>query len=1061
MFFPSPRNNLEAQLSLLRETAATGLIVPDEEPPVVAQILKSHPIRKLVIPSLSVIIDDRLVRKIAYTKTFDAARMDPFLILHTSGSTGIPKAITIRHGYTTTMDAYSRFAGGSEVARRIGKKKAFNPFPPSHMAGIMWSLPIVCWIESTIVLPPPVPISSSVVDACLKYGNVVYATIAPSIVVELANNEDTLERLKNLEGLGFAGGPLPKATGDKLREFTTVHSSYGSTEMMAPPVLPKEPEDWQYLRFDFEQSGIELRQTDDDTNVFELVIVRRPELNLTQAIFVTFPELDEYRTKDLFTPHPEKPDLWLYASRRDDILVLSNGEKFNPTTMEGSIVSGCSHVKGCIVIGRGQFQTALLVECNKPPENDHEREKMTDIVWPVVQQANQASVAHGRIARGFILFTKADMPLPRAGKGTIQRAKAVELYQDEIDLFYADRQTVPNERVIGLQLDLTNVQATELALKEYIGQEFDITPEDLDDDLFRWGFDSLQAMSMVRMVNSILPPGCDQIGTKHIYENPTIRKLAASLCFNTISLRQEDDDDLDAWVQMQQTWHDLTTNLRPVQQNEKASTRHDRHKPSWFAFSDITRSDQTGNPDLQRLRSDYTRDGYDALRDEDFLISMIPPDGGRIAWMQILASFLINFNTFGLVCSFGDYQAYYQSDLLRSKSDADIAWIGTAQAALLLIVGVFSGPIFDKGYFMITLQASTIALVFAYMMLSLADQYYQVILMLTFWFKVLTQLQVMLSQGILAGVCVGLLYIPSVALLPLYFRDRRGLALGCALSGAPFGAIIYSVVFQAVLPSIGFGWATRIIGFIALATLGTAILIIRPPIQAQDNGRRFLDIGALQEIPFLAFMLTAFLVYCAWLIPYFLTPAFAQHLGTSADTATYLVAVLNAGQIFGRIVPAVLSDYWGGEKLLLLAQVVGGVLGLSWLTITSLGGFIEFQIFYGFTSGMLATLPAVVVPYLCPTMAVLGTRMGMIYASAGVGVLLGSPVAFVAADVPRGNFKGAQVWMGLCLLVGSGFFVVSARAAQKQRESADLGLGGRAKRKVSLERDVRWILRMK
>lgn len=300
----------------------------------------------------------------------------------------------------------------------------------------------------------------------------------------------------------------------------------------------------------------------------------------------------------------------------------------------------------------------------------------------------------------------------------------------------------------------------------------------------------------------------------------------------------------------------------------------------------------------------------------------------------------------------------------------------------------------------------------------------------------------MLSQGILAGLCVGFLYIPSVALLPHYFKDRRGLALGLGLSGAPIGGIIYSVVFQAALTHTSFGWATRIVAFIAFATLAIANIIIRPldAIQIRTNAsREFLDLKAFRELPFTFFFIAAFLIYCAWLIPYFLTPAFALTLGTSPDTATYLIAVLNAAQFFGRVVPAWLSDRYGGAYMLLLAQILTAILGLSWISISTVGGFVEFQIFYGFVSGMLATLPAVVVPYVCPSLAVLGTRMGMIYAAAGVGVLIGNPVALATLghDEDRDDFLGAQLWMGLCAALGAGFYAVTAIKAERQRKAVE------------------------
>lgn len=123
--------------------------------------------------------------------------------------------------------------------------------------------------------------------------------------------------------------------------------------------------------------------------------------------------------------------------------------------------------------------------------------------------------------------------------------------------------------------------------------------------------------------------------------------------------------------------------------------------------------------------------------------------------------------------------------------------------------------------------------------------------------------------------------------------------------------------------------------------------------------------------------------------------------------------------------------------MLLTAQALIGILGLHWITVATLGGFIEFVIFVGFISGMVATLPAATIPYICPSPDTLGTRIGMIYASAGLGTLIGNPVALAASGdgATRQDFLGAQLWMGVCALVGAALFIIPARSAKRNRKA--------------------------
>ncbi|KAI1854761.1 hypothetical protein JX266_000879 [Neoarthrinium moseri] len=407
--------------------------------------------------------------------------------------------------------------------------------------------------------------------------------------------------------------------------------------------------------------------------------------------------------------------------------------------------------------------------------------------------------------------------------------------------------------------------------------------------------------------------------------------------------------------------------------------------------------------------------------------SQPPPDGGLTAWLQVLASFLINLNNFGLANSFGVFQTYYESNLLRQYSSSSISWIGTLQVSLILIIGVISGPLFDLGYFYPILVASTLTLTFSLMMLSLATQYYQV----------------MLTWGVLGGICTGFLYIPSVAMIPLYFTSRRGLALGCATAGGSFGGVIYPIVVRRLLDVAGFGWACRAIAFIALFTLSVATVLLKPSAQAaRKPTRQLFDKSIIKDRAFATFTVASFFMWLGFLVPYILTPSFClvglDH-PVSEDIAYYMLAVPNAAQMLGRIIPAALVDhkFLGAETILMFNAAVTGILALCWIAVHNLGGFAAFLVLYGFFSGAVTTLPAFIIPYLSPSLAVIGTRMGIVYGAAGFGALIGAPVG-LAADAAYGGqhnraFLGAQLWNGVTILFASCLCVYPLFEARKRR----------------------------
>ncbi|TPX07194.1 uncharacterized protein E0L32_010897 [Thyridium curvatum] len=329
-------------------------------------------------------------------------------------------------------------------------------------------------------------------------------------------------------------------------------------------------------------------------------------------------------------------------------------------------------------------------------------------------------------------------------------------------------------------------------------------------------------------------------------------------------------------------------------------------------------------------------------------------------------------------------------------------------------------------------------LVFALMMLSLATQYYQV----------------MLTWGVLGGICTGLLYIPSVAMIPLYFTSRRGLALGCATAGGSIGGVIYPIVVRRLLDTGGFGWACRTMGLIALFTLTIAAVVIKPSIQAVEKpSRKLFDMSIIKDRAFSAFVLASLCMWLGFLVPYILTPSFGL-MGldnpVSEDLSYYLLAVPNAAQALRRIIPAGIVDHkaLGAEVILIFNSVVAGCLALCWIAVHNLGGFAAFLVLYGFFSGAVTTLPAFIIPYLSPSLPVIGTRMGIVYGAAGFGALIGAPIALTLDGThggqPNRAFLGAQLWNGLTILLASCLCIYPLHEARKRRLAFETKAGQRA-----------------
>lgn len=213
------------------------------------------------------------------------------------------------------------------------------------------------------------------------------------------------------------------------------------------------------------------------------------------------------------------------------------------------------------------------------------------------------------------------------------------------------------------------------------------------------------------------------------------------------------------------------------------------------------------------------------------------PNGGLLAWLQVLGAWMLFFDTWGIINTFGAYQTYYEATF-TSSSSSDISWIGSVQAFLLLFVGACTGPLYDAGFFRELLFSGSFLVVLGQMMLSLCTEYWQAFL----------------AQAVCIGIGTGLLFVPSVSILSQYFSTRIAIAVGIAATGSSIGGVIYPIVFHKLQPSIGFGWATRVIGFMELATLAVPCIVMKVRM-LPDTKRKLFDWTAFKEAPYALFVL--------------------------------------------------------------------------------------------------------------------------------------------------------------------------------------------------------------
>jgi MFS family permease len=287
--------------------------------------------------------------------------------------------------------------------------------------------------------------------------------------------------------------------------------------------------------------------------------------------------------------------------------------------------------------------------------------------------------------------------------------------------------------------------------------------------------------------------------------------------------------------------------------------------------------------------------------------------------------------------------------------------------------------------------------------------------------------QVMLAQAFCIGIGNGLIFVPSVAILPSYFTTRKALANGLAASGSSFGGVIYPIVFRQLQQQVGFAWATRTLGFISLATCWFSVLVMKPRVLPKQK-RQLTDFAAFKELPYTLFCISMIFGFIGLYGPLYYIGNYAISEGiTDENLGFYLLPIINAASIFGRIIPNFLADHVGPLNVLFPCAMIAGILALAWIGIHNLGGIIAFSLIYGFFSGGFVSLPPVAVVEVTKDMSKIGTRMGQCFFLSAFGLLVGTPVSGAILS-STGDWLGVQLWSGLAIFV-TGTLLLWARVA--------------------------------
>ncbi|KAI1772023.1 major facilitator superfamily domain-containing protein [Hypoxylon cercidicola] len=390
------------------------------------------------------------------------------------------------------------------------------------------------------------------------------------------------------------------------------------------------------------------------------------------------------------------------------------------------------------------------------------------------------------------------------------------------------------------------------------------------------------------------------------------------------------------------------------------------------------------------------------------------PDGGLDAWLCVLGGWCAMFAAFGLVNCLGVFLTYYVEGPLSSYGSSTVSWIITVQLYFQSGSAILWGRLYDVYGPKWLMYGGSLMYIFGLAMTSLATQYYQIFL----------------AQSLVCAVGSGAIFNMSLTCATTWFHKKRAAAMGILVSGSSLGGVILPIIFNQLIPRLGFPWTLRVVALIFLVLCSIACLTVKsrlPPrpktLQAKDYVR------PLTEPAFFFTVLSGFFFLLGMFIPFNYVTLQAERAGVSPNLVPYLLSIINGVSIFGRIIPGFIADVVGRYNTMTIITALSAIFTLTlWIPGRGSAAIVVYGAIFGFTSGGYVSIGAPCIAQISDIREI-GTRTGTAYLLQALGGLLGSPIAGALVSKMGGSYLGLQLFCGISMCV-SVAFNLAARHAQ-------------------------------
>ncbi|KAH8890655.1 acetyl-CoA synthetase-like protein [Thozetella sp. PMI_491] len=528
ILFLSNRLSREAYVNLLKKTNCRKLIVSSNQTKTAEEIKSEYPLSVFNLPEL---VDYQSTEagspRFPVSKGPNASKRVSFII-HSSGSTGLPKPI-----FQTHAACLSNYSSGIPY-------RAFLTLPLFHNHGISTLFRALVAGKKIAMYNANLPLAGSSLTEAMEAVQPESLHCVPYALKLMAETDKGINMLKRCKLVLFGGSSCPDDLGDKLvAAGVYIVGHYGATEMGQLMTSFRDPGDkyWNYMR-PLESAKPFLRMLPAGNDTFELVVLD----GLPSKVLSNSDDPpNSYYTKDTFVPHPTIPDAWKYLGRLDDRITLVNGEKVLPVPYEHSIRQS-ELLHEAIVFGVGRAVPGLLVIPSERAK-DIPKQELLDQLMPAIELANSKCEAFGRISREMVEVLDSDIQYPRTDKGTVIRAAFYRQFDQLINEIYARFESPPEPTDESKLATLTEDDLVSYLLELFRAKT---GAQELEPgtDFFDAGIDSLQAITIRAQVCRDMNLNIQALGQNVVFEYPSVELLAKHLYSLRSGEKAEKDDEI-------------------------------------------------------------------------------------------------------------------------------------------------------------------------------------------------------------------------------------------------------------------------------------------------------------------------------------------------------------------------------------------------------------------------------------------------------------------------------------------------------------------------------------